>query len=96
MITLGPFDTLDQAVNGAINLLRTEGYVVTIAHEDFVPLKAYRERFVCPHPSHFNRLLSKEDCPDFRSLRGDTGRIVKIQPNPSLDAWLETRLKRRP
>ena len=90
-IYLGPFDTVNQLINAAITMLRAEHYIVTQGSPVWESPAALRQRLGLRSSGWFADLLKHPDCPDFRALRGETGRIIKMESNPALEVWLIAR-----
>lgn len=88
MISLGPFDTVEQMINGAIDLVRRHGFYVTEDRSEFETVADFRSRMDIRAPSYLAKLLAHPDCPHFISVRGTSGRILKLKSNPQLEAWI--------
>jgi hypothetical protein len=88
MISLGPFENEDQLLNACIAHVRRHGFAVTEDRAGFEPVAELRERIGIRLPSYFTKLLHHPECPHFLSVRGASGRFLKIKCNPHLDAWL--------
>lgn len=74
----------------AIDHLERHGYTVTLgqAFRDFEPVKQFRESLpVKMNGSTLFQRFASAKCPDFDCMRGPSGRIVKVRPNPALVAF---------
>jgi hypothetical protein len=92
MIHLGPFDTQDQLLNAAITLVRESGFLIMPADSGLAWVTpAQLGKCLRIAGSYLTRLLRAPDCPPFFANRGDTGRIIKLQPSPALIDYLAAR-----
>ncbi len=85
-----PFDTEEDAVNWAIDLLREHGFSVTApaAIDRKCSVKELRARCGNLLPQTFDKRLHHRGCPWFKHAVGPSGRILWLIPNPDLITWL--------
>jgi hypothetical protein len=90
------FESMDEARNWAVDLLRAGGFRVELACvvEPLVTPAELR-RLHAPHlggTAMCNRLTAA-DCPPFEARRGPSGRIIKLRASPELVAWVSRPLE---
>lgn len=80
---------MDQQVNEAIDLLRSQGFVVEKPNLDdwITPMDLWREIGQRLCYNGFHRRLSKFPG-DYPKKHGLTGRLIELRPTPELKKWL--------
>lgn len=81
----------NEATNWAIDWLRQHGWIVTqpLRAARGMTVGAFRRRYAPGLSSGaLTQRLRHPQCPDFAADRGPSGRILRIEANPELIAWV--------